>query len=137
MTEEKIKQFQTEYMELYDEELAVALENTPNGESLTVKAFINRVERLIMTLINSVSPTFDKDNLSEYQQEQIWNALLEQAYYTINVGDFSIFSGVDFTTNTFIDDKALQRRIYSSIAVDILKSSGLLYTGLSRGVRFW
>lgn len=137
MTEEKIKQFQTEYMELYDEELAVALENTPNGESLTVKAFINRVERLIMTLINSVSPTFDKDNLSEYQQEQIWNALLEQAYYTINVGDFSIFSGVDFTNNTFIDDKALQRRIYSSIAVDILKSSGLLYTGLSRGVRFW
>lgn len=137
MTKEKIEQFQTEYMELYDEELAVALENTPNGESLTVKAFINRVERLIMTLINSVSPTFDKDNLSEYQQEQIWNALLEQAYYTINVGDFSIFSGVDFTTNTFIDDKALQRRIYSSIAVDILKSSGLLYTGLSRGVRFW
>lgn len=137
MTEEKIKQFETEYRDLYDEELAVALENTPNGESLTVKAFINRVERLIMTLINSVSPTFDKDNLSEYQQEQIWNALLEQAYYTINVGDFSIFSGVDFTTNTFIDDKALQRRIYSSIAVDILKSSGLLYTGLSRGVRFW
>lgn len=137
MTEEKIKQFETEYRDLYDEELAVALENTPNGESLTVKAFINRVERLIMTLINSVSPTFDKDNLSEYQQEQIWNALLEQAYYTINVGDFSIFSGVDFTNNTFIDDKALQRRIYSSIAVDILKSSGLLYTGLSRGVRFW
>lgn len=137
MTEEKIKQFETEYRDLYDEELAIALENTPNGDSLKSKAFVNRVERLIYTLIGSISPTFDKDNLSEYQQEQIWNAMLEQAYYTINVGDFSIFSGVDFTNNTFIDDKALQRRIYSPIATDILKSSGLLYTGLSRGVRFW
>ena len=45
MTTEKIKQFQTNYQELYGEELAVALSNTPNGDSLKEVAFINRIER--------------------------------------------------------------------------------------------
>lgn len=136
MTTEKIKQFQTNYQELYGEELAVALSNTPNGESLKEVAFINRIERLIYTLIKKTSPTFDPTNLSEYQEENIWNAMLEQAYYTINVGDFTIFSGVDFSNNSMMDNKALKEKIYSSFAIDILKSSGLLYVGIRRGGNF-
>lgn len=136
MTEEKQKKFSTNYQELYGDELAVALSNTPNGESLNEKAFINRIERLIYTLIKKTSPTFDENDLSEYQEEQIWNAMLEQAYYTINVGDFSIFSGVDFSNNSLMDNQALQKRIYSSIAIDILKSSGMLYVGIRRGGTF-
>ena len=136
MTTEKIKQFQTNYQELYGEELAVALSNTPNGDSLKEVAFINRIERLIYTLIKKTSPTFDPTNLSEYQEENIWNAMLEQAYYTINVGDFTIFSGVDFSNNSMMDNKALKEKIYSSFAIDILKSSGLLYVGIRRGGNF-
>lgn len=136
MTTEKIKQFKTNYQELYGEELAVALANTPNGESLKEVAFINRIERLIYTLIKKTSPTFDPTNLSEYQEENIWNAMLEQAYYTINVGDFTIFSGVDFSNNSMMDNKALKEKIYSSFAIDILKSSGLLYVGIRRGGNF-
>lgn len=136
MTTEKIKQFQTNYQELYGEELAVALANTPNGDSLKEEYFINRIERLIYTLIKKTSPTFDPTNLSEYQEENIWNAMLEQAYYTINVGDFTIFSGVDFSNNSMMDNKALKEKIYSSFAIDILKSSGLLYVGIRRGGNF-
>lgn len=136
MTKEKIEQFKTNYQELYGEELAVALANTPNGDSLKEVAFINRIERLIYTLIKKTSPTFDPTNLSEYQEENIWNAMLEQAYYTINVGDFTIFSGVDFSNNSMMDNKALKEKIYSSFAIDILKSSGLLYVGIRRGGNF-
>ena len=136
MTKEKIEQFKTNYQELYGEELAVALSNTPNGDSLKEEYFINRIERLIYTLIKKTSPTFDPTNLSEYQEENIWNAMLEQAYYTINVGDFTIFSGVDFSNNSMMDNKALKEKIYSSFAIDILKSSGLLYVGIRRGGNF-
>ena len=62
--------------------------------------------------------------------------MLEQAYYTINVGDFTIFSGVDFSNNSMMDNKALKEKIYSSFAIDILKSSGLLYVGIRRGGNF-
>lgn len=134
---EKFEKFQTEYQEIYGEELAIALENTPNGDSINVKSFYRRIKMLIHTYIKMISPTFDENNLSDYQQEQIWNAMLEQAYYTINVGDFSIFSGVDFTNNTIMDSMAIRKKIYSPISIDILRSSGLLYTGLSRGGKRW
>lgn len=133
MTKEKIELFKTNYQELYGEELGVALDNTPNSDSINEVAFINRIERLIHTLIKKMSPTFDETNLSEYQEEQIWNAMLEQAFYVINVGDFTLFSGVDFTNNSAMDYNELQKRVYSPITLDILKSSGLLYTGLRRG----
>lgn len=134
---EKFEKFQTEYQEIYGEELAIALENTPNGDSIDVKSFYRRIKMLIHTYIKMISPTFDENNLSDYQQEQIWNAMLEQAYYTINVGDFSIFSGVDFTNNTIMDSMAIRKKIYSPISIDILRSSGLLYTGFSRGGKRW
>lgn len=136
MTQEKIEKFKTDYQQLYGDELAIALQNTPNGDSLKVEAFVNRVERLILTLIKKTSPTFNENELSEYQEEQIWNSLLEQAYYTINVGDFTIFSGVDFANNSIMDNQALRKRIYSSIAIDILTASGLLYVGIRRGGTF-
>ena len=134
---DKLEKFETDYQSIYGEELSIALANTPNGDSLQTKPFYHRIKTLIYTYIKMISPTFDENNLSEYQEEQIWNAMLEQAYYTINVGDFSIFSGVDFTNNSIMDNLAIRKRIYAPIAIDILRASGLLYTGFNRGGNRW
>lgn len=129
----KQEKFQVDYMQNYGEELQVALENTPTAENINITAFINRIELLILTLIKKTSPLFDETKLSEYQEENLWQAMLEQAYYVINVGDYSIISGVDFINNSAMSNELINSKRYSPLAIDILKSSGLLYTGLRRG----
>ncbi len=118
-----------EYTGINLEELVADLQPLP----MTVAAFINRAETLIITKIKSRNPTFREAELSEYEKEQIYKALLEQVTYMANVGDYSLITGYDPISNQAVPIEELRKRQLAPLAIAILKAAGLFYCGLRRG----
>lgn len=112
--------------------------------AMTVAALINRTELIILTKIKLCNPSFQEDEATEYEKNEIKRALLEQVAYMTNVGDFSLITGYDPINNSLADIKELHKRRIAPLAKDILIAAGLLYKGVRRGIegyaeqrRYW
>jgi hypothetical protein len=97
-----------------------------------VSAFINRVEMVVYEEIKDRNPSFNESELEQIHLDNIWKAMLEQAYYMMNNYDMNIFSGVDPTNNNVMPISEIRKRAFSPLAKKILSNSGLLYSGLGR-----
>ena len=132
MTEQQHSDFINKFVEYTGQNLEDLLRNL-QPLSMTEAAFINRVEDIIRTEIRRRNPSFADRTPTEYEQGVILKAMLEQAVYMANAGDFSLVTGYDPVTNSAVDLRELRRRRFSPLAKDTLSSAGLFYSGIRHG----
>lgn len=123
---EKTMNFENDMREYYDINLSTKLE----GSEKKISAFFNRVEMIVMQEIKTNNPSFQEEHLKEKQREELWKAILEQAYYMLNNYDMFIVSGFDPINNSTISIEEIRKRAFSSLARTILTNAGLRYRGI-------
>lgn len=100
-------------------------------KSSAVKAYLKRVSR---TLYNFIYQHTMQTPIVEWEiaklpqiREPFKEALSEQLLYMRNNGDLQMYSGVDYKRGTMLD--VPNYKAISPVAIQILNSCGLLYTG--------
>ena len=117
--------------DFYDKnEIDLEIEVPKIFPKLTAKTFVNRVNDIVDLEIKSRNPTYRDDaELSDYQNEQIYNAKIEQALYMLNVDDYTLITGYNPITNSIVSTKEISDRAFSPLARKILLASGMFYCG--------
>lgn len=121
-----IEKFKNDMREHYGIDLDIQLE----GNEHKVEAFYRRVKMVINAEIKMCNPRFKEDRIKDWQVKEIWNAILEQAYYMMNNYDMNIVAGYDPINNTTIPIEEIRKRAFSPLARTILRNAGLMYAGI-------
>lgn len=120
------------YLSFFERTLSTDLQGHPQFGKYTNCAFITMQDQALTAEIRRRNPTFDREKLSEYQQNEYNTALIQQMLYVLSEGDYRLMSGFDITTNTVIPKKEMKQRELAPLALSTLKAAGLLYPGINR-----
>ena len=129
VTQEWINQFKTAYNNKYDCNMDNQLALLPR--SMSSNAFITRVSEFVDLYIKEHCPLFVESMASTEQQQAIYNAKLEQAYYILWNEDLTIVNGIDFAKGVAISQDVLKKAEVSRMALKFLETAGLLYRGIN------
>lgn len=114
--------------------LGTSIEDSAQVNEMTEQEFMERISTIIVEEIKSRSATarrlIDGEKLSATQIVAITNAILEQAFYVVYAGDYSLITGFNPDQNSTVNIQELRARQFSPLALKILKNAGLFYAGL-------
>lgn len=122
-----VQDFNNDIMLKYDVNLDIQLK----GSSNKVNVFFERVKMIVYQEIKSNNPSFNEADLDDVVKDELWNAILEQAYYLIYNYDMNIVGGFDPITGATVPIDEIRKRSFSPLAKTILTNAGLLYRGIS------
>lgn len=122
------------YNNKHTKPLSECLEESAQLSDLSPTEYMDRIHLIILEEIKARSPQsgrlIAKEKLSAIQILAIKNAIVEQAFYTLYAGDYSLIIGFNPDTNSLADLKQLKARQFSTLAIKTLRNAGLLYAGL-------
>lgn len=123
-----------DYNNKHKKSLSESLSESPQVDEMSESEFIERVALIIVEEIKTRSASarrlIDGEKLSATQVLTIEKAILEQAFYTVYAGDYSLITGFNPDQNSLVNIQELRARQFSPLALKLLKNAGLFYAGL-------
>ncbi len=123
-----------DYNNKHKKSLSESLSESPQVDEMSESEFIERVSLIIVEEIKTRSASarrlISEDKLSATQVLTIEKAILEQAFYIIYAGDYSLITGFNPDQNSIVNIQELRARQFSPLALKLLKNAGLFYAGL-------
>lgn len=123
-----------EFNSLHKKPLGEYLEESAQAQEMSELEFTKRIALIITEEIKSRSAKARRliidGKLTATQFLAIKEAILEQMFYTINAGDYSLIIGFNPDQNSLVNLQELRARQFSPLAIKILKNAGLFYAGL-------
>lgn len=124
-----------DFKQLFKDKTGIDLEKEL-GSSNKIEPFRLRITNIILEYIKEQCPTYDEEDLTDYQKQVIDEAIIEQGYYIISTGvDLTTYLGIDNVTGQTTPIADIRKRIIAPLARQKLKNAGLLFKGFGSGTK--
>ena len=121
----------TEFQRYYQKSIKDLKNGHPQYSETHESTIINIQFDVLWSRMPKTPRVYDFEQMSDYQKDVFYKALIQQIYYVLTEGDFTAMSGYDVSKNTFLSAENMARVAVSSAAKATLKNGGLLYRGMN------